>query len=110
MTTQHPDGVIEFRFYRPQVDRVCVVGDFNSWSPSATVMVPDGQGWWSCLIRLSPGVYQFRYFAEGRWFLDYAAFGLERGPLGWNSVLNVTPAGQSGAVAECRRSGVLNLS
>jgi hypothetical protein len=46
-------------------------------------------GWWSARLNLAPGVYQFRYQADGAWFNDYAAFGLEMGPFGWNSVVLV---------------------
>jgi len=35
-------------------------------------------------------VYEFRYFADGRWFTDYAAFGLTRNPFReMNSVLRI---------------------
>ncbi len=94
MTTQYPDGTIEFRFYRPNVDRVTLVGDFNGWDQHVTEMRPESGGWWACELRLPPGNYLFRYRAGGNWFLDYESFGLERGPLGWNSVLCVSPGSE----------------
>lgn len=87
------DGSVEFCFYRPEATSVSLVGDFNGWQRDADPMQADKDGWWHCRRRMSPGVYQFKYYADGQWYLDYAAFGLERGPFGWNSVVlvNETP-------------------
>ncbi len=89
MVTQYGDGSVEFRFYRPGAKSVTLVGDFNAWQRGSFPMKPDGKGWWRYCLRLAPGTYQFKYYADGEWFLDYAAFGLERGPFGWNSVVYV---------------------
>jgi 1,4-alpha-glucan branching enzyme len=87
MTNQRANGEVEFSFFRPAASRVFVVGDFNGWNTSATPMGRAEGGWWRCRLRLVPGVHQFKYLADGQWYLDYGAFGLERGPLGtWNSV------------------------
>ena len=87
MVVQCSDGAVEFRFYRPNAQSVALAGDFNAWQKQCFPMKADGEGWWSYRLYLSPGVYQFKYFVDGEWFLDYAAFGLERGPFGWNSVV-----------------------
>lgn len=89
MTTQYPDGTIEFRFYRRDARRVSLVGDFTGWNTEGLPMQPCGDGWWVCRLCLNVGVYQFQYEVDGQRFLDFAAFGLERGPFGWNSVINV---------------------
>ena len=88
MVTHLADGMIEFAFFRPQARQVILAGDFNGWQESF-VLQKDHTGWWRCRLHLAPGIYQFRYRADGHWFNDYAAFGLEKGPLGWNSVLKV---------------------
>lgn len=82
-------GLIEFTFIRPSAHRVYLVGDFNSWGQAATPMVRDPAGRWMICLGLPEGVYQFKYLADGEWFLDYAAFGVERGPYGLNSVVLV---------------------
>lgn len=89
MIFQHEDGAVEFRFYRPGVQSVALAGDFNGWQETCFPMRPDGEGWWTYRLHLAPGTYQFKYHVDGEWFLDYAAFGLERGPFGWNSVVQV---------------------
>ena len=82
-------GTVKFRFYRPDASYVSVAGDFNGWTPHAMAMERDNDGWWNYELRLAPGTYQFRYVADGQWYTDYAAFGLEHGPFGWNSVVKV---------------------
>lgn len=89
MVTQLPDGTVEFRFYRPGARQVTLAGEFNGWHKSSLPMHPDGDGWWRYRLRLAPGCYQFRYVADDQWHTDYAAFGVEPGPFGLNSVVKV---------------------
>ncbi|HOW69192.1 MAG TPA: hypothetical protein PKY77_01210 [Phycisphaerae bacterium] len=91
MVTQLPDGSVEFTFYRPQARQVCLAGDFNAWQ-TCFLMIRHLDGWWRCRLMLAPATYQFRYCADGIWFNDYAAFGLEHGPYGLNSVVKIDPA------------------
>jgi 1,4-alpha-glucan branching enzyme len=88
MTRQRPDGDMEFRFFRRAASAVYLAGDFNGWNPSATSMQMTDDGWWHCRLQLQPGLHRFKYVADGYWYLDYGAFGVERGPLGeWNSTV-----------------------
>lgn len=90
MVSQFPDGDVEFRFFRPDARLVSLIGDFNGWDRLAHHMRRQHDGWWSCQLCLDPGVYQFQYLADGMPYLDFAAFGVELGPLGgWNSVVFV---------------------
>ena len=90
MVTQLPDGSVEFTFFRSQAKEVALTGDFNAWQ-TCFLMSRGNDGWWRCQLMLAPGVYQFRYYSDGAWFNDYAAFGLEHGPYGLNSVVKITP-------------------
>ena len=74
--------------------QVCLAGDFNRWQDDSLSMQKGEGGWWSARLSLAPGVYQFRYQADGAWFNDYAAFGLEMGPFGWNSVVMIEERSQ----------------
>ncbi len=91
MTTQSDNGRVCFRLFRPGAQQVRLAGDFNGWSTAATPMHPEPDGHWVCELELAPGSYQFRYFADDTWLLDCAAFGLQLGPFGWNSVVYVRP-------------------
>jgi 1,4-alpha-glucan branching enzyme len=90
MVSVTEDGV-EFHFYRPGACKVYVAGDFNGWSVGPTPMVCSDGGHWFITVPLSPGTFRFRYVSDGQWFTDYAAFGVEAGPLGVNSVVYVGP-------------------
>lgn len=89
MTSVKGDGSVEFRFYRPWVSHVSVAGDFNGWRDGPLSMQPQGDGWWVANVDLPPGEYRFRYVADGRWYTDYAAHGVELSTAGWNAVLVV---------------------
>lgn len=83
---------VEFRFYRPQAKEVHIAGDFNGWKQNELPMTRTEDGYWLARIRLSAGDFRFRYFADGAWFTDYAAFGVEPGQFGLDSVVRVRPA------------------
>ena len=57
-------------------------------------MHSDGNGWWLARVELDAGEYRFRYVADGTWYTDFAAHGVEITQLGWNSVLVVPEARQ----------------
>ncbi len=104
MVTQ-TGSAAEFRFFRPDAHHVWLVGDFNNWNLTELPMTRCLDGWWTCRLGMVPGCYQFRYLSDGEWFLDYAAFGLDHGPFGLNSVVIVeaAPASQENPVAAARR-------
>ena len=79
----------EFRFYRPDAANVYLVGDFNDWQAGRTAMAQRSDGDWVAKIRLPAGEFKFRYCADGQWFTDYAAFGVEPGRFGMNSVVRM---------------------
>lgn len=83
---------VEFSFYRPKAVQVHIVGDFNQWRQGELPMVRTAQGYWIARVRLPGGLYKFRYWSDGQWFADYAAFGLEYGPFGPDSVVMVADA------------------
>jgi 1,4-alpha-glucan branching enzyme len=90
MVTVH-GSYVQFRFFRPGAQSVHLAGDFNGWQDHALQMIPTGNGYWVAVLRLEPGAYRFRYIADGRWYADYAAFGIEYGPYGPDSVVRVSP-------------------
>ena len=81
----------EFRFYRPKARHVYLIGDFNGWKIGELPMSRETQGYWTAGLKLTPGIHKFRYYADGQWFCDYAAYGIEYGPFGPDGVLRVAP-------------------
>jgi 1,4-alpha-glucan branching enzyme len=95
------EGWVEFEFFRPGANSVSLAGDFNDWHVGNLEMIPLGGGLWRARVQLPPGEYRFRYCADGEWFPDYAACGLEPGRFGMDSIVRVprrsiavTPAAQ----------------
>lgn len=86
------DQLAEFNFYRPQASAVFLAGDFNGWQRNQIPMVRTPEGYWFARVRLPAGTFKFRYLADGKWFTDYAAFGVEQGPFGLDSVIRVPAA------------------
>jgi 1,4-alpha-glucan branching enzyme len=99
------EGYTEFRFFRPKAANVFVVGDFNGWRSDQLRMVRAHDGYWVLKLRLPAGEYRFRYVADSVWYTDFAAFGVEPGRFGMNSLLRVPepalrlPASQTRAAA-----------
>ncbi|MBT3202546.1 MAG: hypothetical protein HN350_21820 [Phycisphaerales bacterium] len=79
----------EFKFYRPEAASVYLVGDFNDWQAGDLAMVQRSDGDWVAKVRLGAGEFKFRYCADGQWFTDYAAFGVEPGRFGMDSIVKV---------------------
>ena len=79
----------EFSFFRPGAKAVHLVGDFNDWCSGELPMVRSEEGYWYAELHLPAGEFKFRYCADGEWFTDYAAFGLEPGQFGLDSVVRV---------------------
>jgi 1,4-alpha-glucan branching enzyme len=80
---------VEFVFYRPQAKQVHLAGDFNGWRGGDLLMSCGRDGYWYAKMKLPAGEFRFRYCADGEWFADYAAFGVEPGPFGMDSIVRV---------------------
>ena len=87
MTNILSGGQVEFRFYRPQASEVGIAGTFNGWQSKTAPMRRLGDGWWRAVLELPAGEYQFRYVADGQWYTDFAAHGVEHSRHALNSVL-----------------------
>ncbi|HTO06181.1 MAG TPA: AAA family ATPase [Myxococcota bacterium] len=84
-------GVV-FTFKDPRVRDVQLAGDFNNWVPDQGVETRQGPGGtWEKVVRLGPGVYQYRYFVDGEWTPDPSNPRRVEGPAGGvNSVLIIS--------------------
>ena len=83
------DDVVEFSFFRPGADNVFIAGDFNGWRHGEISMDLRDDGYWTARVKMAPGEFKFRYCADGVWYTDYAAFGVEPGTFGLDSIVRV---------------------
>jgi len=84
------EGVL-FVAEAPSAEQVCLAGDFNGWSPTATPMqrLAGGQGF-RAMLPLGPGRYRYRYVVDGQWGMDRHNNMAEMNPFGeMNSVVEV---------------------
>ena len=83
------ESQVRFRFFRPDAEQVHVVGDFEDWQDGRMPMRRGDNGHWELDVEVPAGVFKFQYHADNQRFADYAAFGLEPGEIGLESVLRV---------------------
>lgn len=83
-------NIAEFCFFRPKAKSAYILGDFNSWRDGELPMTRTDDGNWVARISLPPGDFKFRYRVDGEWFIDYAAFGLEHGAFGMDSIVRIS--------------------
>jgi hypothetical protein len=83
-------GKTTFRFRHKAQGPVFLAGDFCHWQTDHLPMRRVSENEWMLMLRLPPGTYEFRYFADGQWFTDFAAFGVTHNAFKeFNSVLRV---------------------
>ncbi len=71
------DNVKPVNFYcaAPGATRVCLAGDFNSWSPTAAPMQRRVDGWWFLQLLLPHGHHRYHFVVDGKPMLDPQASG-----------------------------------
>ena len=68
--TAEIDGNVEFTFHFPEAMNVYVAGDFNSWDTQSLLMKKDEDGTWRSKVKLLPGRYEYKLFADNGWIED----------------------------------------
>ena len=64
---------VTFRLDAPEAKSVTLVGDFNNWDPNARRLQRGKEGSWKGILRLTPGVYQYKFVVDGlEWWEDPA--------------------------------------
>ncbi len=58
---------VEVCFYSPDAINVCVAGEFNGWDTQSLPLKKDKDGVWRLKIKLLPGRYEYKLFADNTW-------------------------------------------
>ncbi len=67
---------VDFFCHAPGASRVCLVGDFNGWQPTANPMRPTPDGRWTARLELRHGHHQYVFLVDAKPVLDPNATGL----------------------------------
>jgi len=82
--------LVKFVFSAIRADKISVAGTFNNWTPEVLTLKQDSVGVWRGFYYLKPGVYQYRFYVDGRWVNDPSAKNTVPNEFGTNnSVLEV---------------------
>lgn len=84
-------NVAEFRFCHPSARQMFSVGDLNDWRQGEPAMTREASSYRWVTMRLPMGDFHFCYCADGKWYSDYAAFGVTPGPHGHDSIIHIGP-------------------
>jgi len=57
----------EISFYSPEVMNVYIAGEFNGWDIQSLPMEKDRDGVWRSKVKLLPGRYEYKLFADNAW-------------------------------------------
>ena len=61
---------VQFEFLAPDAREVYLVGSFNDWNISETLMQKDKNGIWKKPLSLEAGKYEYRFIVDGKWEND----------------------------------------
>ncbi len=88
------DGYVVIRFYNKEAKYVFIAGSFNNWKDNDTECYYIENGWWEAVLELQPGIYEYKFVADGKWFVDPNAFAyVDDGFGGKNGVFEVAKEG-----------------
>ena len=61
---------ITFKLETSEAKEAILVGDFNSWDSKKHIMKRDNKGWWSKIVTLASGRYEYKFLVDGEWQND----------------------------------------
>ena len=64
------DKDVEFIFQAPEAREVFLAGEFNQWNTRSLPMKKGKDGIWRTTIKLPPGRYEYKLFADDGWVED----------------------------------------
>jgi hypothetical protein len=89
------DGGMKFTYYDPDATKVFLAGSFNGWSTTATSMTKDAGGYWSVVMDLKAGKYEYKFVVDGTYTTDSENPNTKPDPYGGvNSLLEINTAGE----------------
>jgi 1,4-alpha-glucan branching enzyme len=69
-STEEIQENMEFGFFSPGATNVYVAGEFKGWGTQSLPMKRDENGIWRSKVKLLPGRYEYKLFADNAWVED----------------------------------------
>ena len=76
------EKTVEFTYSAPEAKDVFLAGEFNQWDMDSLPMKQDKKGVWKIKIKLPPGRYEYKFFADDAWVEDLPDAELSFNPFG----------------------------
>ena len=76
------EKTVEFTFNAPEAKEVFLAGEFNHWDTRSLPMKKDKKGVWKIKIKLTPGRYEYKFFADNVWVESLPGAELSSNPFG----------------------------
>ena len=80
---------VQFEFSAPEAGEVFVAGEFNNWDARANPLKKDKNGLWKLTLPLTPGRYEYRFLADGKWENDPSCSGCIPNKFGSSNCLRI---------------------
>jgi 1,4-alpha-glucan branching enzyme len=81
---------VEFSYYAPAANKVCLAGKFNAWSTTTLPMKKGKDGTWKISIKLQQGKHEYKYFVDGAWVQNVPCSDKVPNPFGtYNCIMGV---------------------
>ena len=77
-SVHHAQKPVPFYLAAPDAQAVCIVGDFNAWTPGAHPLQRRQDGSWQVELQLSHGHHPYVFIVDGQPMLDPRANGVTR--------------------------------
>jgi 1,4-alpha-glucan branching enzyme len=78
---------VEFTFYAPEATEVFLAGEFNNWDTQSLPMKKGKDGVWKAKIKLPPGRYEYKFFADHAWVENLPDTELSSNPFGTRNLI-----------------------
>ena len=89
-TLNQVEVVFTYSTENPEPRNVFVAGDFNGWDPQAHALQWFDGGLYRAVLRLAPGMHQYKFVVNGEWTHDPRAEShIDNGHGTLNSVVHV---------------------
>jgi 1,4-alpha-glucan branching enzyme len=84
------EQAVEFSYYAPAANKVCLAGMFNSWKTDSLPMKKGKDGTWKISIKLQTGRHEYKYFVDGAWAQNVPCSDKVPNPFGtYNCIMGV---------------------